>query len=142
MAKVSKTKASNSPKQAEKNEGKEMKNIIIAEKGGMTRKFNRLIWDNLPDAKEGWKEIRNTPSEPKTAGKKADDSKEAEKAAAAAAAAAELKKSEDAKAAGKLEGSNTVVLTQDHLDANPELVESGLKVGDEIEIEEGGEDEG
>lgn len=104
MAKVNKTKTGKA-QGAKTVSANSTSNSIEAERGGHRRTFSRLIWDNLPPAKEGWKEVSEAPKEPKAASKKpkADDT---------------IKK----------------VLTQDDLDLNPELAEQGLKVGDEIEI--------
>jgi hypothetical protein len=38
------------------------------------------------------------------------------------------------KQAPKAKATNKLVVTQEHLDANPDLVEQGIQVGDEIEI--------
>lgn len=117
MAKVTNTKTGKS--QGEKPATNSKQSDILAEKNGKQRTFSRLIWDNLPEAKEGWKEVKEAPAEP---AKKSDAKKDGSKTAQPAKG----KKAED---------PSTKVLTQEDLDLNPELAEQGLKVGDTVEIE-------
>ena len=125
MAKVTNTKTGKS--QGDKPATNSKQSDILAEKNGKQRTFSRLIWDNLPEAKEGWKEVKEAPAEP---AKKADAKKDGSKTTEPAKG----KKAEDPK---KEEGGDplTKVLTQEDLDLNPELAEQGLKVGDTVEIE-------
>lgn len=120
MAKVTNTKTGKS--QGDKPATNSKQSDILVEKNGKQRTFSRLIWDNLPEAKEGWKEVKEAPAEP---AKKADAKKTGEPAKG--------KKAEDP----KKEAGETIekTLTQEDLDENPDLVEKGFKVGDVLEIE-------
>jgi len=123
MAKVTNTKTGKS--QGDKPATNSKQSDILVEKNGKQRTFSRLIWDNLPEAKEGWKEVKEAPAEP---AKKADAKKDGSKTAEPAKG----KKAEDPK---KEEG-DLKVLTQEDLDLNPDLAEQGFKVGDTVEIDE------
>lgn len=126
MAKVTNTKTGKS--QGDKPATNSKQSDILVEKNGKQRTFSRLIWDNLPEAKEGWKEVKEAPSEP---AKKADAKKTDEPAKG--------KKAEDTKSTNaKKQAGETIekTLTQEDLDENPELVEQGFKVGDVVEIED------
>lgn len=41
----------------------EGKSFILAEKDGSERTFSKNIWDNLPEDKQGWKEIQEKPDD-------------------------------------------------------------------------------
>lgn len=107
------------------------KNEILAERDGVQRPFSRLIWDQLPPAKEGWKEVKESPEEPK---KKAEGPKTGKKGEEGNKQPEGAKNQEPAKE-GDPSKTTEIVLTQEHLDENPSLVEQGLKVGDTIEVE-------
>lgn len=100
---------------------------VLAERNGKQRIFSRLIWDQLPPAKEGWKEVVESPSEPKKKSQpKSEDTKKS--------------KSDKPKTEGKTKASGKTiehVLTEEDFEKNPELEAQGLKVGDTIEIEDG-----
>lgn len=106
------------------------KNEVLVERDGFQRTFSRLIWDQLPPAKEGWKEVKENPEEPKKktegpkAGKKGEEGNKQPEGA---------KNQEPAKE-GDPSKTTEIVLTQEDLDANPSFVEQGLKVGDTIEV--------
>lgn len=130
MAKVTNTKTGKS--QGDKPATNSKQSDILVEKNGKQRTFSRLIWDNLPEAKEGWKEVKEAPAEP---AKKADPKKSDENKAKDPA---KEKKAKDPKEDPKKESGQTIekTLTQEDLDGNPELVEQGFKVGDVVEIED------
>src|SRR5690606_7084398 len=99
MAKVTNTKTGKS--QGDKPATNSKQSDILVEKNGKQRTFSRLIWDNLPEAKEGWKEVKEAPAEP---AKKADAKKTGESAKA--------NKAEDPKTAvAKKQSSETIEKT-------------------------------
>lgn len=110
MAKVTESKAGKA--QGVAPEPKKTIGIIHAMRNGQKREFTRLLWDHLPSDKEGWKEISDKPKEP------------------------EQKEEVDHSKKEGSEKTNKKILTQEDLDLNPDLAIQGLKVGDEVELEE------
>lgn len=106
------------------------KNEILVERDGFQRTFSKLIWDQLPPAKEGWKEVKENPEEPKkkTESKSGKKGKEGDKQPEGAKNQGPVKEGDPSK-------TTEIVLTQEDLDANPSFAEQGLKVGDTVEVE-------
>lgn len=111
------------------------KNEILVERDGVQRTFSRLIWDQLPPKKEGWKEVKEAPSEPKTKAPAKDEKPKAKEEAD------KTKKSEEPKKEEAPKKFIEKTLTQEDFDANPSLADDGLKIGDTIEIEDYGKED-
>jgi len=156
MSKVNKSKgrqagtASVATKDQKSLEGKK---IILAEREGYTRKFSKLLWDNLPPDKAGWKESSEKPTDIPVVKDDNDNlagQVEFQKALLAYTTLfgqdpSDGMSTEDLNeaVAKKIESDNAGmvdhIVTQDDLDLNAELATSGVKVGDTIKIKsEGG----
>ncbi len=127
MAKVKKSTVKLQGKASKVSQPSDLKsaNDITAERNGKEQTFSAMTWDLLPPGKLGWSEKVEKPSEINTENTNENKGGEGEK---------------ENGGGGTERDTVDHEVTQEDLDTNPTLAESGVKVGEIIQIQktEGG----